>query len=327
MKKILLLILIIQTGLANSQSIKYKEVYSLLKDGKINDATPKLLLFLKQEPKHPNANYWAGKIYFDNAKATQSDVVSDSCILFFNRSIENIGLLDVNIMNAGRFPDFKGLDATEVLADGKKWMQEKINEVEFLKQEIQYNKSKKENEKKQIEWASKNTGENDPMIIAKMYFEADKNGDIETLIKLGKKNEINGSIGPLKQASIDAYNKDKNGFASSWKKEILTRRLDYRLTDNTKDFDFEEYYDKGSHTWQPKLIESSDGYQYDNSGEKYIAKIPMRVEYNSETHVVINGLASYKGRKGTYTSYYHVEHLSMVLEKISGKWQVVAYEN
>ena len=35
-----------------AQTMKYKEIYSMIKSGKTNEALPHLVVFLKDEPKH-----------------------------------------------------------------------------------------------------------------------------------------------------------------------------------------------------------------------------------------------------------------------------------
>ncbi|OFY87054.1 MAG: hypothetical protein A3F72_17780 [Bacteroidetes bacterium RIFCSPLOWO2_12_FULL_35_15] len=144
MKKFILLSICFITLSVSAQTVKYKDIYSLIKVGNTVEAFPKLLTYLQTEPKHPNANYWVAKIYYDKAKTNNSTQQADSSIFFFKRAIENITVLDVNIINAGRFPDFTGTDATLVLEYGKKWMQAKIDEMEALKKQIQLNKSKEE---------------------------------------------------------------------------------------------------------------------------------------------------------------------------------------
>lgn len=122
-----------------AQTMKYKEIYSLIKTGKKVEALPHLLTFLKEEPKHANGNYWAGKIYYENAQRNNSSQQADSSIMFFKQALVNISVLDVNILNASRFPDFTGTDATIVLENGKKWMQGKIEEIESIKKSITQN--------------------------------------------------------------------------------------------------------------------------------------------------------------------------------------------
>ncbi len=117
----------------SAQTIKYKEIYSMIKSGKTSEALPHLVTFLKEEPKHANGNYWAGKIYYEKANANKSSQQADSSILYFKQGVENLSELDLNPLNASRFPDVTGEDMAVKVENGKKWMQSKISEMEALK--------------------------------------------------------------------------------------------------------------------------------------------------------------------------------------------------
>ena len=77
-----------------SQKVKYKDLFILLKAENYSDADRYLRAFLKEEPKHPNANYYMGRMlqnYLEELELIdeQERIVelADSSIIYLNRSL------------------------------------------------------------------------------------------------------------------------------------------------------------------------------------------------------------------------------------------------
>ena len=310
MKTNLLILSLGLCGIANAQTIKYKDVYSLIKDNKYDEALPKLLSFLGQEPKHSNANYWAGKIYYQKAVSGKSNTQADSSILFFNKAIENVSALDLNPFNASKFPDFTGKTTDDMMGNGKKFMKGKIDELSGLKtrwanelttqkEQIKQDSIKTAKEAMQKTWADANTGVNDPKIVAKKWFEAFKNGDIETMLKMESKDEDGFQFPFGKNHPMDDYNSNKSKYRDDMKKNMYP---EIRLT---QDFNENDY----------------------NSHFKEDKKKPLvQTSYSDENNVDIRNFITYKYINKA-TGETSPAHIGILLVKINGKWFVGRIHN
>lgn len=314
MKKVYSVILLVfACAFINAQTIKYKEVYSLIKDDKYDEALPQLNSFLKQEPKHSNANYWAGKLYYQKAVSIKSNAEADSSILFFNKAIENVTTMDLNPLNAPRFPDFTGETMVDKMESGKKFMQGKIDELSGLKkqwenalkaqkEQIKQDSISTAREAMQKKWASANTGTNDPMIVAKKWFEAFKNGDIETMFKMESKDEEGYQFPFGHNKTMEDYNSNKARYIEDFKKRIRQSYPDLRLTQDFNENDYNSYFEKDK------------------------KKPLVQTIYRDEKNVDIGKFTSFKYTNKT-TGETSTSHFGISLIKINGKWLVVRIHN
>jgi len=96
MKHILLITAILFSSLVPgfSQKVKYKELFFLLKAENYTDADHYLRIFLKEEPEHPNANYYMGRML--QSYLTEQDMLNssarvielaDSSLLYYGKAL------------------------------------------------------------------------------------------------------------------------------------------------------------------------------------------------------------------------------------------------
>jgi len=134
---VLTLIMFLANVLTAQEKIKYnKDVYPLLKAEKYEEALPVLEKFLISKPTHPNANYWAGKIY--EAKAYNEINLDYKFKAFdcYSNCRKNVQTYDLTVVSAARYPDITGLDSDERYASLLAFLDGRMSELNHFKEKI-----------------------------------------------------------------------------------------------------------------------------------------------------------------------------------------------
>lgn len=138
MKKYLLLlsILCIVTSSFSQKKLKYKDVYSVIKAKNYEETLPILEKFLANKPNHPNANYWAGKIYEAKAYKEINFDYKFKAFDYYMNCKKNVQTYDLTVVSAGRYPDITGLDSDERYASLISFLDRKTSELNHFKEKI-----------------------------------------------------------------------------------------------------------------------------------------------------------------------------------------------
>ncbi len=350
MKKQLILLVgaLLLQSILFAQELKYnKDVYPSIKGQKWDEAFNLLEKYLTQDPNHVNANYWLGKISESKAESNKDVALINLAIHAYSICNSTVSSLEMTVILSGRYPDAAGINEDERLVNFKKFLSEKIKNLENKKLDFEIYQNKKGEElakikqlendrlnkikndsiaeierikkeekvKNQIKYKELNTGINDPLIVAKKYAEAYISGDIETLIKLGYVDETTQKVGVLKQKTLDAYKADKSKFTPQiWKSEVLKMMINPRIS---KDFNAADY--------KKANVCGTNDTSFDD-----LKKPIISVWYENENDATIINIISFD-YKDEYCKYLPndkheaglvIKHRTMSLVKKNGKWLV-----
>lgn len=138
MKKYIILFLtaFIVTSSFSQKKLKYKDVYSVIKAKNYEEALPLLEKFLKIKPNHPNANYWAGKIYEAKAYKEINFDYKFKAFDYYMTCSNKVQTYDLTVVSAARYPDISGLDADERYNSLIAFLDRKLSELNHFKDKI-----------------------------------------------------------------------------------------------------------------------------------------------------------------------------------------------
>lgn len=176
----------------SQKKIKYKrDVFNLIKDEKFEEASPMLIKYLKQDPDHVNANYWAGKIFESKAYENIDITLANKAKEHYKTCRDNVTILEMNALNSSRYPDVSGLDGEQRLANFNDFLDKKIEKLRGFKNQIDK------------EMVDKNFDTYDEFISATNFELPDEVQSLELIniksryekIILGNKSKLEGYLG------------------------------------------------------------------------------------------------------------------------------------
>lgn len=215
---IILVFLFVVTNYGIAQKVKYgKEIKPLLEQGKISEALPLLVSYYNQnivngswtnkaillEMENMNAaSELVANYYNQKASELQSIDFADSAIYWFNRMIVDE---HSNMQNASN--NIETLKKQKLIWKAQKEKNAREEHQRKVNDSIQELRAaeKKEREEFQKKMLENYSGEDSPLIAAKVYANYFISANIDKLIEVGYKDERNGNVGELRAKFIKAY--------------------------------------------------------------------------------------------------------------------------